>query len=208
MRITLTIATAAAALAAMATSLLLRPRTASAHCDTWGGPAVTDGQRALQTGNVNIALKWVHADGSAELQRIFEQARAARVLGDEAELVADQWFLENLVRIHRAGEGAPFTGILPADTLIDPRVRAADEAIELGILDPLVDLVLQADLPELQERFEIAMELKDFDENDVAAGRRYIDAYVSFFKLAEGEDDDHHGHHSEHGHGEHHTAST
>lgn len=194
MSLTLTIAATAAALTAAAATLLLRPRTASAHCDTWGGPAITDGQRALQTGNVNIALKWVHEDGGEELQRIFEQALAARVLGDEAQLVADQWFLENLVRIHRAGEGAPFTGLLPADTHIDPRVRAADEAIALGIMDPLVDLVPQSDLPELQERFEIALELKDFDENDVAAGRRYIDAYVSFFKLAEGEGDGHHGH--------------
>ncbi len=194
MSLTFTIAATAAALTVAAATLLLRPRTASAHCDTWGGPAITDGQRALQTGNVNIALKWVHADGGEELQRIFEQALAARVLGDEAQLVADQWFLENLVRIHRAGEGAPFTGLLPADTHIDPRVRAADESLALGIMDPLVDLVPQADLPELQERFEIALELKDFDENDVAAGRRYIDAYVSFFKLAEGEEDQHHGH--------------
>ncbi len=88
-----------AGLAAMGLTLMLRPRTASAHCDTMDGPAVKDGQFALQTGNVDIALKWVHEDGADALTRIFDRAQAARRLGEEARLVADQWFLENLVRI-------------------------------------------------------------------------------------------------------------
>ena len=106
MTITLTIALGIlGGLAAMSLALVLRPATASAHCDTMEGPAVKDGLLALETGNANIALKWVHADGSDELRRTFEQAQAARRLGEEARLVADQWFLENMVRIHRAGEG-------------------------------------------------------------------------------------------------------
>ena len=32
--------------------------------------------------------------------------------------------------------------------------------------------------------------------DDVAAGRRYLAGYVSFFKYAEGEDHEHHGHES------------
>ena len=126
MTITLTIALGIlGGLAAMSLALVLRPTTASAHCDTMEGPAVKDGLLALETGNANIALKWVHADGSDELRRIFEQAQAARRLGEEARLVADQWFLENMVRIHRAGEGAPYTGIEPVGAPVDARVRAA-----------------------------------------------------------------------------------
>ena len=185
-----------AGLAAMALTLLLHPRTASAHCDTMDGPAVKDGQLALDTGNANIALKWVHADGAAELGCVFEQAQAARRLGEEARLVADQWFLENLVRIHRAGEGAPYTGLQPAGTQIDERVRAADEAIETGTLGPLTGLVPEEQLGELEERFSAVLARKDFPVDDVDAGRSYLDAYVRFFKLAEGHghDDHHHGH--------------
>ena len=40
---------------------------ADAHCDTADGPAVTDGRRALETGNINHALKWIQAGAEAEL---------------------------------------------------------------------------------------------------------------------------------------------
>lgn len=187
------------ALVATALALLLRPRTASAHCDTMDGPAVKDGNLALQTGNVNIALKWVHEDGAAELGRIFEQAQAARRLGEDARIVADRWFLENLVRIHRAGEGAPYTGLQPAGSPVDERVRAADEAVATGTLAPLSGLVPQEELPELEKRFAQVIARKDYATDDVAAGRSYLDAYVRFFKRAEGHDHEHE-HHHEHQH--------
>src|SRR3546814_323390 len=192
-----------AGLAAMA-ALLFRPMDASAHCDTMEGPAVQDGQLALETGNVNVALKWVHSDGGAELSRVFDQAQAARQLGDEARIVADQWFLENLVRIHRAGEGATYTGIQPVGTPIDARVRAADEAVATGTLEPLTVLVPQEQVSELERRFAEVLARKDFSVDDVDAGRSYLEAYVGFFKLAEGHDHaghDHAGHdHAGHDH--------
>ncbi|MGA4506468.1 DUF6448 family protein [Propionibacteriaceae bacterium G1746] len=185
-------------LAALAAALLLRPATASAHCDTMDGPAVKDGRAALEDGNLNIALKWVHADGTEELTRIFDQARAARALGEAARVVADQWFLENFVRIHRAGEGAPYTGIQPSGTAIDPRVAAADEAIEVGNLAPLQALVPAELHDELAERFAEVLARKDFDVDDVEAGRDYIEAYVKFFHLAEGHGHEHHHEHHAH----------
>jgi hypothetical protein len=203
MTITLTLTLSVfAGLAAMAAALLLRPATASAHCDTMEGPAVQDGRLALDTGNVNVALKWVHADGDAELSRIFEQAQAARRLGEEARIVADQWFLENLVRIHRAGEGAPYTGLQPVGAPVDERVRAADEAVATGTLAPLTDLVPEGQLAELEQRFAEVLAHKDFSVDDVDAGRSYVEAYVRFFKLAEGHDHDHahNEHHPGHQH--------
>jgi len=182
---------------AAAAVLLLRPRPVSAHCDTMDGPAVRDGLLALETGNVNIALKWVPAANSDELSRIFAEVQAARRLGPDAALVAVQWFLENLVRIHRAGEGAPYTGIQPPGTPIDERVRAADAAVATGDLGPLTGLMPPEQLDELQARFAEVLARQDFPDDDVDAGRDYLDAYVRFFKLAEGHD------HGEHDHGGH-----
>lgn len=44
------------------------------------------------------------------------------------------------------------------------------------------------------------MALKDYDINDVKAAREYVNAYVTFFKMAEGEE---HDHGQSHGHGHH-----
>ena len=172
----------------------LKPVTVQAHCDTAEGPAVKDGRKALETGNINYALKWIPADAEAEMRDVFEKALKVRTLGAEAAELADRLFLETMVRIHRMGEGVGFTGIQPVGTQIDPVVNAADEAIALGSDADLLPMVSQERRVELDKRFQGALAIKDFDVDDVAAARRYIAAYVTFFKYAEGEDHERHGH--------------
>lgn len=188
------------ALATMALIVLMRPREVSAHCDTMDGPAVKDGLLALEAGNANIALKWVQPDGAEELGKIFAQAVAVRDRGDDVRAVADQWFLENMVRIHRAGEGASYTGLQASGAPVDERVRAADEAVASGSMVGLAPLVPAEQVPELEKRFAAVMKVKDFPVDDVDAGRHYLHAYVRFFKLAEGHDHDDHHHHDAHSH--------
>lgn len=179
--------------------------TAQAHCDTADGPAVTDGRRALATGNINHALKWIQADGEAELKEVFGKALAVRKLGPEAAEVADRLFLETLVRIHRMGEGVGFTGIQPSGAHVDPIVVAADRALETGDDSEVRALAPAERRDELHRRFHVALGKKGFAIDDVPGARDYVAAYVDFFKYAEGED---HAHHHAHGgahahHGEH-----
>lgn len=163
-----------------------------AHCDTADGPAVVDGRIALETGNINFALKWIPASGENELRGVFTKVLRVRDLGAEAREVADRLFLETLVRLHREAEGVRFTGIQPSGVAVDPVVAAADLAIASGDDEPLRALVPVDRFDELHRRFQVARGKRDFDVDDVAAGREYVAAYVSYFKYAEGE---------EHGHG-------
>ncbi|MGD9567015.1 MAG: DUF6448 family protein [Sedimentibacter sp.] len=182
--------------------MAILPKKAYAHCDTMDGPTAKDGQKALETNNINFALKWIAPEYEEELTRIFELSLKVRKLNKDAEELADRYFLENLVRIHRAGEGAGFEGLKPHGVPIDEKVAAADKSIEIGNLSPLEGLVTHEEMHELEKRFEKAMSLKNFDVNDVEAGREYIEAYVSFFKFAEGEEHEH-GHHNAHEHHSH-----
>ena len=177
--------------------------TAAAHCDTADGPAVTDGRRALQTGNINHALKWIQADGEAELTEVFNKAVTVRKLGPQAAEVADRLFLETLVRLHRMGEGVGFTGIQPTGAEVDPIVVAADRALETGEDNQVAALAPADRRAELHRRFEAALGKKKFDVNDVPAARDYVAAYVSFFKYAEGEDHEHHQAHGPDAHAHH-----
>ena len=113
---------------------------AQAHCDTLDGPVVSAARKALESGNVNLALVWVQKSDEAEIRRAFQSASNVRRAGGEARSMADSYFFETLVRIHRAGEGAPFTGLKPAGT-VEPPVAAADKAIETGRLQPLAKLI-------------------------------------------------------------------
>lgn len=163
---------------------------AQAHCDTADGPAVTDGRRALDTGNVNIALKWIRSDGEAELVDVFDKALVVRRLGPQAAEVADRLFLETLVRLHRMGEGMGFNGIRPSGASVDPVVLAADRALEIGDDREVLAMVPSDRREDLHHRFQVALDKKVFDVDDVPAARDFVAAYVSYFKFAEGEDHD------------------
>jgi len=169
-------------------ALLIQP--ASAHCDTEDGPAVQDGRRALETGNVNHALKWVHAEGEDEMRVAFDAALVAS--GADASAPAGRRFLETLVRVHRAGEGAEFDGIKPTGTELAPEVIAADVALAAESLDPLRGLIPEERWNELEKRFAVVSDKKDFDVDNLDDARDYVAAYVNFYKYAEGEDDHHH----------------
>src|SRR5512137_76552 len=107
------------------------PTISRAHCDTLDGPVVTEARVALEKGDVTPVLKWVKAENEDEIKTVFKKVLAARSSGKEAKEIADLYFFETLVRLHRAGEGAAFTGLEPAGT-IEPAVAAADKAIDAG----------------------------------------------------------------------------
>lgn len=174
--------------------MIMTPMSSSAHCDTMDGPTVLDGRRAMETHNINYALKWVQPEYENEMSQAFALSMKVKDLSPEAKELSEKYFFENLVRIHRAGENAPFTGVKPSGTPIDEKVLAADKSIEVGNLSPLKGMVEKGKIPELKARFEKVMALKNFDVNDLEAGREYIEAYVKFFKFAEGEEEaEHHG---------------
>lgn len=168
-----------------------------AHCDTMDGPLIADARKAINQNNVNYTLKWVLPEHEAEIKDVFNKMVNVRGLSIDAKELAEKYFFETLVRIHRSGEGVPFTGVKPTGTPIDEKVLAADKSLEIGNLSPLEGVVSKTDLPELTKRFNKAMSLKKFDVNNVKAGRKYIEAYVLFFKFAEGEVEGH----AAHGHG-------
>jgi signal peptidase I len=132
----------AASFAAFA-SVLLYPQLASAHCDTMDGPTVKDGKLALERNNLNYALKWIASADTEELRKIFTQSIKVRALGPDARDLADRFFLESLVRIHRAGEGAPFEGLKPSGSPVDEKVTVADKCVETGDLEPLAAVRLR-----------------------------------------------------------------
>ena len=142
------------------------------HCDTLDGPVVTLARKALDSGNVNLVLPWVPAEDEAEIRKAFDQARSVRKLGGEARGLADTHFFETLVRIHRAGEGAPFVGLEPAGRDLGPAVPAADKALESGSIAQVEKLLTDAIRKGVHAHFDAALSRREFDPDDVKTGAR------------------------------------
>jgi uncharacterized protein DUF6448 len=165
--------------------LTLLTQTAKAHCDTYGGPVVNAARLALETGNVNYVLVWVKKKDENEINEAFKKTLKVRKLGPEAKELADKSFFETLVRIHRAGEGEPYTGLKPADTDLGPAIPTADRATQSGNIDPVRTLLIDEVRKALQTHFSELMELSKYDVNDVTKGREYVAAYVEFVHFVE-----------------------
>ena len=171
--------------------LALSSSVALAHCDTMDGPVVADAKTAIGQNNINYVLKWIQPGDEEELKDAFVLMMKVRELGPDAKMLAEKYFFETLVRLHRSGEGVPYTGLKPSGTPIDEKILAADRAIASGNLSALNGLVPAEKMSELSARFDKVMSLKNFDVNDVEAGREYVESYVMFFKFAEGGEEGH-----------------
>jgi hypothetical protein len=165
--------------------VLAAPRSASAHCDTMDGPVVKTAQKALDTGKLGPVLAWVQAKDEAEIRAAFDKALAVRKLGPEAKELADRFFFEAVVRVHRAGEGAPYSGLKPAGSKHDPALAASDKAVETGKLEPVAKLLGDSVKAGLAERFKRLRSLAA-PGDDPAKGREWVEAYVTYLHYALG----------------------
>jgi hypothetical protein len=156
------------------------------HCDSLDGPVVTAARAALQEGSVDLVLPYVHPEGESEVQQAFDLALKARALGPEAREVADRWLFEAVVRVHRAGEGAPFTGLKPAGLDVGPVIPAAERALESGSPAPLSDTLGGILRDQIEHRHAHAMELKMRAGEDVPRARAYVEAMLGLQVWAHG----------------------
>jgi hypothetical protein len=170
---------------ALAVVSLFVARPAYAHCDTMDGPVVKAAQRALESKELEPLLIWVREQDEAEIRHAFEHTLQVRALGKSAAELADRFFYETVVRIHREGEGEPYTGLKPAGTDLGHAVPAADRALVSGSSAELRQVLVAALDARLDEYFAAVMAKRDFAPNNVVAGREYVEAYVQFLHLAE-----------------------
>jgi len=161
-----------------------------AHCDALDGPVVSAARQALAHRDVNPVLAWVKAEDEAQIRTAFARTLKVGALGPEAKELAETYFFETLVRIHRAGEGAPYTGLKPAGLDLGPAIPAADKALVSGDMKPVYELMHGILKPGLETRFKAARATRDQaaanSAADVAIGRQAVAAYVDFLHYVDG----------------------
>ncbi len=154
------------------------------HCDSMGGPVVKAARKALDNSDVTPVLKWIRAEEEPQIREAFEKALVVRKKGPEAQKMADIYFFETLVRLHRAGEGAPYKGLKPAGNL-DPVIELSDKALETGdeteIIKHLTELVTDG----IRRRFKRTVDTRKHVDETVETGREYVEAYVDYIHFVE-----------------------
>jgi hypothetical protein len=149
------------------------------HCDSLDGPVVAAARLALNTGTVEHVLPYVQVEGEAEVRDTFARVLPLRSRNDAAAL-AERWFFETVVRVHRAGEHAAYTGLKPAGLDVGPVIPLAEKAVATGAVDEVYEL-LAADLRrQLERRLDRVTQLAAGRHDSVAAARDYVQAMLGF----------------------------
>jgi len=157
----------------------------SAHCDGMDGPVVKAAIDALQNKNVNLVLIWINEKDEEEVRNVFEKTLKVRDLTPEAKDLADKYFFETVVRLHRSSEGESYTGLKPAGRDLGPAIPLADLSIEKGSIEELNNLLILSVEDKLKASFEKISSLKNYDKNNIATGREFVEAYVQFIHYVE-----------------------
>jgi hypothetical protein len=174
------------------------------HCDSLEGPVVNAARMALEAGDVALVLPFVPVDGEAEVRGVFDRVRSVREFGSDAREVADRLFFETVVRIHRAGEGAPYTGLKPAGLSVGPVIPLAERAVNTGSPGEVVDFLASVLSAEVKHRLEHIGALAVARERSLDDARRYVEASLAFqvyaHRIYEEMCATTHGHRAEHDH--------
>lgn len=165
-------------------ALLIATPQAHAHCDTMSGPIIPEASAALERGDITPVLKWIKPEHETELTAAFASTRRVRSQGPEAKALADRYFLETLIRLHREGEGAPYTGLKDAPP--EKIVILADQALANGSAEPLIHALQEHLAAAVSASFGDALKAGESKNKSVAAGREFVEAYVHYMHFVEG----------------------
>lgn len=168
--------------AIVAVSALATTRPAQAHCDSVQGPVVQAAVKALDTGNVKLVLPYIQPEDEAELTAAFNHTRKVRKLGPDAKKLADQYFFELTVRLHRQGEGAAYTGL--TNEAVPAAIQAADKAMLTGDLEAVTHMLSEAVAHGVAEKYEAVVEAREHAKKvgTVEAQRERAEAELIFEK--------------------------
>lgn len=159
--------------------LWILPQNAFAHCDSYDGPVIQDALVALEENKVDLVLKWVEEKHEGEITSLFNKTLKYRNGDQEVYQLLEKHFLETLVRVHREGEGEPYTGLKPAGstskiiTMTDTALREKDIDGFLSKLNGHIEKVVR-------EKYQKVAALDLLKNQSVEKGRDYVAAYVDY----------------------------
>jgi hypothetical protein len=150
------------------------------HCDSLDGPVVSAARLALDAEDVDRVLPYVPEEAEAEVRAVFDQVTDARVLGGQAQAVADRHFFETVVRLHRAGEGAPYTGLKPAGLSHGPVIPLAERAVQSGDAGEVAGFLAAELTEEVEHRLAEVHSLAAARDRSLSDARRHVEAMLGF----------------------------
>lgn len=165
--------------------IVISTNSTFAHCDSYDGPVIKEALTALKTNNVDLVLKWINLEQEQEIVSLFKKTVQLKNGDQEVYSIVEKHFLETLVRLHRATEGEPYTGLKPLGS-VTPIIRMADQSIESNSVSKLSSELTAHIEKVVKEKYDKALKLSKTKDESLEKGREYVAAYVDYTHTLEG----------------------
>jgi regulator of cell morphogenesis and NO signaling len=130
-------------------------------------------------------LIWVRPQDEPEVRGVFDRVSSMRTHDDAARFVGERLFIETVVRLHRAGEGMPYTGVKWEAAPMDEGVALAESALTAGSLAPVLRESSRRLHQSLEQLYGDVTSTRHYEPGNVEAGRRSVEAYVRYVHQVE-----------------------
>ena len=164
--------------------LWMIPQNSFAHCDSYDGPVIQDAIKALDQHKVELVYKWISEEQEEDISDLFHKTIQYQKKDVKIYQLLEKHFLETLVRLHREGEGAPYTGLKPAGTTA-PIVGMTDKALKDKDPETLLRNLGSRIEKMIREKYDKALQLSEVQNESVEQGRAYVAAYVDYTHTVE-----------------------
>ena len=148
--------------------------------DPHNGPVMRAAKMALETGNANYVLIWVSEKSENTLKNLLEKTYCERSSRKNLQNRAIDWYFETVNRFHLANKGALYTCLKPGGLDENPIVPKVERAIETGNFEKIIGVIPNTHAADVREHFHHVMDKRNYDLNNIAAGRAYVSAFFDF----------------------------
>ena len=148
--------------------------------DITKGLVMDAAKMALDTGNVNYVLIWVPEASENKLKNLFDKTVCEHRDRKDVQDIALDWYFETVSRLHRSRKRVLYTFMKP-DGLDESQIfQKVERAIEIGDVEELIGDIPYTKEGDLRQRFRHVMDKRNYDVNNIAAGRAYVSAFIDF----------------------------
>lgn len=144
------------------------------------GPVMSAAKKALETGKAHHILIWIPEASENTLKNLLEKACCERRIQTDGYDHIIDWYFATVRRFHSVGYG-PRNLNISLKTLEEKTIISlVERACESGNFEEIAMVIPDIPAGELRQQFNDVMKKRNYDVENIAAGRVYVSEFTDF----------------------------
>lgn len=144
------------------------------------GPGMDAAKKALETGKAHHILIWIPEELKSTLKNFLEKACCERNTRKNVHGHAVDWHFQTIHRLQSLYYGPHNLNITTKEPEEKAIILLVERACEGGNFEEITTVIPDTPTGDMPQRFNDVMKKKNYDVENIAAGRVYVSAFTDF----------------------------